>query len=236
MSKTGETSEEWLTRERVAIGITVSLAVFATYLLLTDQIKSGPYVSMLALAGLTGVVIALWGNFTELSVFGSSVKLRQITHDAEDRIKKLDASCVNLYRAALLMAMRHPGALGGGFSDNRVRDYLAVVNAVEEAGVLEPLSDVIYRDTNTLISKQDERLRTFNHQTTGFSLTEATPEMTPQKFRVWLSEDGLPYEGDHEVSKAREASDHLQRLLEIRDKADTMRKKKIPDASSESVG
>ncbi|MGV2929951.1 hypothetical protein ACE3G8_02530 [Vreelandella venusta] len=211
-------------RETAAIVSAVFVGGLALILLLAGQLEGGAFVSMLGLSFVIGLSIALWGGFSELSFLGNSLKLRQITYDVEDRIKKLDASCIRLYRSALLMAMRHPGSLVGGYSDNRVQDYLVVVDAVEEAGVFEPLSEEIFKSVNLLIAKQYERLSTFVHNPTSLSLAHDTPDVIPHKFLAWLSDGGRPYAGDDQVHRARLAVEQLQRLQVIRDKAaDTMR-------------
>lgn len=209
------------------------IIVFLGYrLLIFGYLSGGSFVSLFALALVTGFILAQWSRLSELSLLGSSVKLRELTNsaevaieNAETAIKKLETGRVNIYRTALALAMRHPGGFASEYGDGRTREFVLVADMIKSEGLERELSDDLLKKGAVLLARQYDGLSRFQHPATGLELTGIEPEVMVQKFRLWLKEDGRDYAEDKMVPYITEQIELLSRLIEIKQSAEAARER-----------
>lgn len=196
------------------------IVAFGYCLLTLGHLTGASFVSLFALALVTGFILAQWSRLSELSLLGSSMKLRELTTTAEEAIERLETGRVNLYRTALALSLRHPGGIVANYGDGRSQEFVFVADMIEDEGLVRELANDLFRKSNLLIAKQYESLSRFEHHATRFSLAETRPEVMVQKFQVWIDEDGRPYAEDNTVQNVRKAIELLRRLQQINQSAE----------------
>ncbi len=209
-----------LARAAFACLLSLIIVTFGYCLLILDYLSGASFVSLFAIALVTGFILAQWPRLSELSLLGSSVKLRELTTSAEQAIERLETGRVNLYRTALALSLRHPGGVAVNYGDGRSKEFVLVAGMIESEGLVHELANDLFRKSNLLIARQYDSLSGFAHAATGFSLAAARPEIMVDKFRVWISEEGQPYAEDHTVYYVAEQIELLRRLQEINQEAE----------------
>ncbi|WP_417419902.1 hypothetical protein [Halomonas sp.] len=140
-------------RETAALVAFLLGAVLAIVLLVNGQLEGGAFVSLFGLSLLAGVVIALWGSFSELKIFGSSIRLKELTGEAERAIQSLEKGRVTVYRQILTLTMRQHGVISG-YYDKRIPEFFLVVDEIKQQGLFAELSSQVDELAGQLLNQQ----------------------------------------------------------------------------------
>ncbi len=214
---------------RVVIACVLALIIvyFGYRLLIFGYLSGGSFVSLFAIALVTGFILAQWPRLSELSLLGSSVKLRELTTSAEEAIanaeaaiKRLETGRVNIYLTALALSLRHPGGFAANYGDGRAREFVMVAEMIKSEGLIPELAGDLFKKSNLLIAKHYESLSRYEHAATGFSLTDTRPQTMVDKFRMWMAQEGQPYAEDNTVHFITEQIELLRQLQQINQEAE----------------
>ncbi|MHB0774596.1 hypothetical protein [Halomonas sp. WWR20] len=209
-------------RKHVAGTVTLSFMLLGVILLFTGYMEGGALVSMWTLALGTGAIVLVWNRIEQFTLFGSEIRLRRLTRDAESLMAGLDESRADLYRTALGLAQRMPDDSDNArqLFDSRTREVLPLLRRIENAGLLERLTDEALSATETLIESTRQKLLSPKSP-----LREAingadsqSPEAIPAIYAEWLSEAGPANEHQAMAQHATlsHAIDELSELLRYR--------------------
>lgn len=184
-------------------------------LLKEEYLAGGAFVSFVGVMCAVGFVIAQWPRLSELSILGSSLKLKELTTEAEQAIESLKRGRLNLYRTAMSLTLRHPGGWGDRYSDGRVPGFLAVVDMIRDERLLPDLADEVMKNSNLLISSHFNGLSQFSHDATNFDLRGVTPDDLPTVFRAWAMREGRDYVTIDPTARIAKEVERLDCLLQV---------------------
>lgn len=164
----------------------------------------------------TGYVVTNWHRMTELNLLGSSVKLRELTTQAEQAIDNLERGRVKIYRTLLSFSMRHPGGFARAFVDDRVPHFLEVVGMIRDEGIIADLSDDVVKRCELLVVRQLDQL---NHDTSeigGPNLSGLEPDAVVDVFRGWAARQDAELLTKNPAASMAQGVDNLAGLLRVR--------------------
>ncbi|TDX24675.1 hypothetical protein DFO67_12164 [Modicisalibacter xianhensis] len=146
---------------RGAIGIVAAFIISLAFcFFLTERMDGGPFVSMLTLGlGLAGITL-VWERVEQFTLFGSEIKLRALTKDAEHLLSSLGTSRIALYRIALRLVKRESGGFDSVFDsrDDRSVDVIELLKEIEKADLIGELASEITATLDAIISKAHGKL------------------------------------------------------------------------------
>jgi len=172
-------------RETAAITSSLLIGALAVLLLGLGYLEGAAFVSMLGLSFLVGFVIALWGGFSELSILGSSVRLKELTGEAEKAIKSLEHGRVTVYRQILTLTMRHHGGITG-YCDRRIPEFFEVVAEIKRQGLYNDLSNQVLELAGELLVQQQRNLKILKNPKSGLALKGDSAEQQMEELESWL--------------------------------------------------
>ncbi|SFU68557.1 hypothetical protein [Halomonas korlensis] len=150
----------YATTRRVTAVVALAILFLAFRFFLTERMEGGPFVSMLTLGlGLFGISL-VWDRIEQFTLFGSEIKLRNLTKSAEHMLSNLSESRVSLYRIALRLVKqesRVPDDLLDA-RDERSVDAIDLLKEIEKADLIEPLAPEIIATLDVIIDKTHSRL------------------------------------------------------------------------------
>lgn len=149
----------YVTTRRVTAVVALAILFLAFRFFLSERMEGGPFVSMLTLGlGLFGISL-VWDRIEQFTLFGSEIKLRNLTRSAEHMLSNLSESRVSLYRIALRLVKqesRGPDELDP--RDERSVDAIDLLKEIEKADLIEPLAPEITATLDVIIDKTHSRL------------------------------------------------------------------------------
>ncbi|MCG7600976.1 hypothetical protein MHM84_14420 [Halomonas sp. McH1-25] len=140
--------------------VSLTVIVLAFWFFLSGRMEGGPFVSMLTLGlGLAGIA-RVWDRIEQFTLFGSEIKLRNLTKDAELMLSSLDGSRLALYRIALRLVKRESGGYSDLFDtrDGRGADAIALLREIEKASLIDQLSPEIMTTVDAIIKDAQTKL------------------------------------------------------------------------------
>ncbi|MBS9403766.1 hypothetical protein KG088_09000 [Halomonas sp. TRM85114] len=150
----------YATTRRITAVVALAILFLAFRFFLTERMEGGPFVSMLTLGlGLLGISL-VWDRVEQFTLFGSEIKLRNLTKSAEHMLSNLSESRVSLYRIALHLVKREAGGPDDLFDsrDERSVDALDLLREIDKADLIEPLASDITATLDVIIDKTHSRL------------------------------------------------------------------------------
>ncbi|GAB2799989.1 hypothetical protein GCM10027040_29380 [Halomonas shantousis] len=216
---------------RVAVAIVSALLItLAFYFFLSERMAGGAFVSMLTLGlGLAGIAL-VWNRVEQFTLFGSEIKLRNLTKDAENMLSSLGESRIALYRIALRLVKRESGEYDNLFDarDGRSADAIDLLREIEKAKLIEELAPEIISALDVIIGKAHAKLL----EAPIFAKQEEVPS-SDEMVRLYKER---PVTGDSSTARQESSMDgnlavaveQLRVMLEYRRKASSA----LPDNES----
>ncbi|MDX5976213.1 hypothetical protein [Vreelandella alkaliphila] len=178
-------------RKTAALVALLLVTVLAIVLLVNGQLEVGAFVSLLGLSLLAGVVIALWGGFSELKIFGDGIRLKELTGGAERGIKSLEEGRVTVYRQMLTLTMCQHGGVSG-YYDKRIPEFFLAIDEIKQQGLFAELSSQVDELAGRLLNQQQRNLTLMINPMTGEGISGVSVEQQIDELKGWLHqmEDG----------------------------------------------
>jgi hypothetical protein len=210
----------YLTTRRIVAVVALVILFLAFRFFLSERMEGGPFVSMLTLGlGLLGVSL-VWDRIEQFTLFGSEIKLRNLTKSAEHMLSSLGESRIALYRIALRLVRQESGVPDDLFDSRDARSFDAIdlLREIEKADLIEQLAPEITATLDVIIDKAHSKLLKaplFNRQDVAPSpeemlrlYDERTDDSAVSSRQETLTDTHLP-----------EAIEQLRLMLEYRHKA-----------------
>lgn len=150
----------YATTRRITAVVALAILFLAFRFFLSERMEGGPFVSMLTLGlGLLGISL-VWDRVEQFTLFGSEIKLRNLTKSAEHMLSNLSESRVSLYRIALRLVKQESGVPDDLFDsrDERSVDAIDLLKEIETADLIEALAPEIKATLDVIIDKTHSRL------------------------------------------------------------------------------
>ncbi len=150
----------YVTTRRVTAVVALAILFLAFRFFLSGRMEGGPFVSMLTLGlGLVGISL-VWDRIEQFTLFGSEIKLRNLTKSAEHMLSNFSESRVSLYRIALRLVKQESGIPDDLLDsrDERSVDAIDLLKEIEKADLIEPLAPEITATLDVIIDKTHSKL------------------------------------------------------------------------------